>query len=196
MKETLFYMVQAIAISVIFMYLVLAAQFESWTLPVSILMALPVTIPFGMLSMVLWRTNMDLYGLFGLFMLIGIVKKNGILQIDSANQLRASGLSRREAVLQANRTRLRPILMTTVMLIAAMLPIAFGKGPGAGSRASMAKVIIGGQALSLILALVVTPVFYEILDSIMEWLRKKGFRLSVKNPKIDAMVGGHLVNES
>jgi HAE1 family hydrophobic/amphiphilic exporter-1 len=86
--------------------------------------------------------------------------------------------------------------MTTVMLIAAMLPIAFGKGPGAGSRASMAKVIIGGQALSLILALVVTPVFYEILDSIMEWLRKKGFRLSVKNPKIDAMVGGHLVNES
>jgi HAE1 family hydrophobic/amphiphilic exporter-1 len=159
-------------------------------------MALPVTIPFGMLSMVLWRTNMDLYGLFGLFMLIGIVKKNGILQIDSANQLRASGLSRREAVLQANRTRLRPILMTTVMLIAAMLPIAFGKGPGAGSRASMAKVIIGGQALSLILALVVTPVFYEILDSIMEWLRKKGFRLSVKNPKIDAMVGGHLVNES
>ncbi|MFM7131024.1 MAG: efflux RND transporter permease subunit, partial [bacterium] len=144
MKETLFYMVQAIAISVIFMYLVLAAQFESWTLPVSILMALPVTIPFGMLSMVLWRTNMDLYGLFGLFMLIGIVKKNGILQIDSANQLRASGLGRRDAVLQANRTRLRPILMTTVMLVAAMLPIAFGKGPGAGSRASRAKGIMGG----------------------------------------------------
>ncbi|MFM7317688.1 MAG: efflux RND transporter permease subunit [bacterium] len=196
MKETLFYMVQAIAISVIFMYLVLAAQFESWTLPVSILMALPVTIPFGMLSMVLWRTNMDLYGLFGLFMLIGIVKKNGILQIDSANQLRASGLGRRDAVLQANRTRLRPILMTTVMLVAAMLPIAFGKGPGAGSRASMAKVIIGGQALSLLLALIVTPVFYEILDSIMGWLKKNGFRLSVKNPKIDAMVGGHLSNES
>lgn len=196
MKETLFYMVQAIAISVIFMYLVLSAQFESWTLPVSILMALPVTIPFGMLSMVLWRTNMDLYGLFGLFMLIGIVKKNGILQIDSANQLRASGLGRREAVLQANRTRLRPILMTTVMLVAAMLPIAFGKGPGAGSRASMAKVIIGGQALSLLLALIVTPVFYELLDSFMVWLKKKGFRLSVKNPKIDAMVGGHLSKES
>ncbi len=189
LKETLFYIVQALLISIIFMYLVLAAQFESWTLPISILMALPVTIPFGMLSMVLWRTNMDLYGLFGLFMLIGIVKKNGILQVDSAQQLRAAGMERRAAVLQANRTRLRPILMTTLMLVAAMVPIAFGQGPGAGSRASMAKVIIGGQMLSLILALVVTPVFYEIFDSIMAWLRRKGFRLSVYNPKIDAETG-------
>lgn len=186
LKETLFYIVQALVISIIFMYLVLAAQFESWTLPISILMALPVTIPFGMLSMVLWRTDMDLYGLFGLFMLIGIVKKNGILQVDSAQQLRAAGMERRAAVLQANRTRLRPILMTTLMLVAAMVPIAFGQGPGAGSRASMAKVIIGGQMLSLILALVVTPVFYEIIDSLMGWLRRKGFRLSVHNPLIEA----------
>ena len=119
-------------------------------------------------------------------MLIGIVKKNGILQVDSANQLRAAGMERRKAVLQANRTRLRPILMTTLMLVAAMLPIAFGKGPGAGSRASMAKVIIGGQMLSLILALLVTPVFYEIFDNFTTWLRKTGFRLSVHNPNIDS----------
>ncbi|MFM1801406.1 MAG: Multidrug resistance protein MdtB [Planctomycetota bacterium] len=191
LKETLFYFVQALVISIVFMYLILAAQFESWTLPVSILMALPVTIPFGLLSMVLWQTPMDIYGLFGLFMLIGIVKKNGILQVDSANQLRAAGMARREAVLVANRTRLRPILMTTLMLVAAMIPIAFGKGPGAGSRASMAKVIIGGQMLSLLLALIVTPVFYEIFDSLVAWLKRKGFRLSVHNPKIDAMIGGH-----
>jgi HAE1 family hydrophobic/amphiphilic exporter-1 len=188
-KETMFYIVQALFISIVFMYLVLAAQFESWTLPVSILMALPVTIPFGMLSMVLWYTKMDLYGMFGLFMLIGIVKKNGILQVDSAQQLRKAGMGRRAAVLQANRTRLRPILMTTLMLVAAMVPIALGKGPGAGSRASMAKVIIGGQMLSLLLALVVTPVFYEIIDSMMSWLRRKGFRLSVHNPMIESETG-------
>jgi HAE1 family hydrophobic/amphiphilic exporter-1 len=186
LKETLYYFVQALVISIVFMYLILAAQFESWTWPISILMALPVTIPFGLLSMVLWQTPMDIYGLFGLFMLIGIVKKNGILQVDSANQLRAAGMERRKAVLQANRTRLRPILMTTLMLVAAMLPIAFGKGPGAGSRASMAKVIIGGQMLSLILALLVTPVFYEIFDNITTWLKKSGFRLSVHNPNIDS----------
>ena len=185
LKETLFYFVQALLISIIFMYLILAAQFESWSWPVSILMALPVTIPFGLLSMVLWRTRMDIYGLFGLFMLIGIVKKNGILQVDTSNQLRAAGLSRRAAVLQANRTRLRPILMTTLMLVAAMLPIAFGKGPGAGSRASMAKVIIGGQMLSLVLALLVTPVFYELLDSYSQWLKRRGFRLTVHNPNVN-----------
>lgn len=193
LKETLFYFVQAIVISVVFMFLILAAQFESWTLPVSILMALPVTIPFGLLSMVLWQTPMDIYGLFGLFMLIGIVKKNGILQVDSANQLRAAGMARREAVLIANRTRLRPILMTTLMLVAAMIPIAFGKGPGAGSRASMAKVIIGGQMLSLLLALIVTPVAYEILDSIMAFLKRRGFRLSVHNPNFETLIGGHAV---
>ncbi len=97
--------------------------------------------------------------MFGLFMLVGIVKKNGILQVDATNQLRAAGHSRNEAILVANHTRLRPILMTTVMLVAAMVPIALGNGPGAGARASMAKVIIGGQMLSLVLALVVTPVF-------------------------------------
>ena len=146
------------------MYLILAAQFESWTQPVSILMALPVTIPFGLLSLVLFRTPMDLYAMFGLFMLVGIVKKNGILQVDATNQLRAEGMPRHEAIVEANHTRLRPILMTTVMLVAAMVPIALGQGPGAGARASMAKVIIGGQMLSLVLALLVTPVFYALLD--------------------------------
>src|SRR4029450_8385887 len=101
---------------------------------------------------------------------VGIVKKNGILQVDATNQNRAKGMNRHEAILDANKTRLRPILMTTVMLVAAMVPIALGKGPGAGARASMAKVIIGGQSLSLLLALLVTPVTYAIIDSLGRWL--------------------------
>jgi hydrophobic/amphiphilic exporter-1 (mainly G- bacteria), HAE1 family len=113
-------------------------------------------------------------------MLVGIVKKNGILQVDATNQLRARGLPRHEAIIEANHTRLRPILMTTVMLVAAMVPIAIGQGPGAGARASMAKVIIGGQMLSLVLALLVTPVFYALLDMWVNFIRRIGIRFSVE----------------
>ncbi len=179
LAETGYYLLIAFVLSVLFMYLILAAQFESWSQPVAILMALPVTIPFGLLSLVLARTPMDIYAMFGLFMLVGIVKKNGILQIDATNQLRAKGMQRHEAVVEANHTRLRPILMTTVMLVAAMVPIALGKGPGSGARASMAKVIIGGQSFSLILALIVTPVFYVLLDSFGNFLHRIGVRFSV-----------------
>jgi len=178
--ETGYYFAIAFVLSITFMYLILAAQFESWMQPVAILMALPVTIPFGLLSLVLFRTPMDLYAMFGLFMLVGIVKKNGILQVDATNALRARGMSRHEAIVEANHTRLRPILMTTVMLVAAMVPIALGQGPGSGARASMAKVIIGGQMLSLLLALLVTPVFYALLDMAVNAIRRTGFRLSVE----------------
>ena len=178
--ETGYYFLIAFTLSIMFMYLILAAQFESWMQPIAILMALPVTIPFGMLSLVLFRTPMDLYAMFGLFMLVGIVKKNGILQVDATNQLRAKGYPRRDAILEANHTRLRPILMTTVMLVAAMVPIALGQGPGAGARASMAKVIIGGQMLSLVLALLVTPVFYALLDMVKNLARRLGIRFSVE----------------
>jgi hydrophobic/amphiphilic exporter-1 (mainly G- bacteria), HAE1 family len=178
--ETGYYFLIAFTLSITFMYLILAAQFESWLQPIAILMALPVTIPFGMLSLVLFRTPMDLYAMFGLFMLVGIVKKNGILQVDATNQLREKGQPRLEAILEANHTRLRPILMTTVMLVAAMVPIALGQGPGAGARASMAKVIIGGQMLSLVLALLVTPVFYALLDMVKNLARRLGIRFSVE----------------
>jgi HAE1 family hydrophobic/amphiphilic exporter-1 len=173
-------MIIAFALSTVFMFMILAAQFESWTQPISILMALPVTVPFGLLSLVLFRTPMDIYAMFGLFMLVGIVKKNGILQVDATNQNRAKGMNRHDAIIDANHTRLRPILMTTVMLVAAMVPIALGRGPGAGARASMAKVIIGGQMLSLVLALVVTPVFYVLLDKLTNLSRRIGIRFSVE----------------
>ena len=179
MAETGYYFMVAFVLSFVFMYLILAAQFESWTQPIAIMMALPVTIPFGLLSLVLLQTPMDLYAMFGLFMLVGIVKKNGILQVDATNQLREKGRAREAAIIEANHTRLRPILMTTLMLVAAMIPIALGRGPGAGARASMAKVIIGGQMLSLVLALIVTPVFYILLDQIVSFARRRGLRFSV-----------------
>ncbi|APW60795.1 efflux RND transporter permease subunit [Paludisphaera borealis] len=190
--ETGYYFLIAFALSFTFMYLILAAQFESWMQPIAILMALPVTIPFGMLSLVLFNTPMDLYAMFGLFMLVGIVKKNGILQVDAANQLRAKGRSRYDATIEANQTRLRPILMTTVMLVAAMVPIALGQGPGAGARASMAKVIIGGQMLSLILALLVTPVFYVLLDQFVNLTRRMGLRFSVE-PTPPSQTAAHAI---
>jgi hydrophobic/amphiphilic exporter-1 (mainly G- bacteria), HAE1 family len=164
LSDTGYYFLVALALSIIFMYMILAAQFESWLNPIAILSALPVTIPFALISLFMFRQPIDLYAMFGLFMLIGIVKKNGILQVDKTNELRKNGQDLNGAILEANHTRLRPILMTTVMLIAAMVPIALGQGAGAGARASMAKVIIGGQLLSLVIALLVTPVIYSLLD--------------------------------
>lgn len=173
LNETAYYFVVALGLSVTFMYLILAAQFESWLHPISILAALPVTIPFGLLSLLLFRTPMDLYAMFGLFMLIGIVKKNGILQVDKTNELRRANMDREAAIIEANYTRLRPILMTTVMLMAAMIPIALGEGPGSSARASMAKVIIGGQALSLLISLLATPVAYSLIDDLVIYLKRK-----------------------
>src|SRR5205814_1048406 len=154
----------AFGLAMVFMYMILAAQFEHFVHPVSILLAVPLSLPFALITMIVLREPLNIYAIFGLFMLFGIVKKNGILQIDYTNTLRARGLNREDAILQANRTRLRPILMTTMMLVASMIPIALGTGPGSGGRASMAKVIIGGQILCLLLTLLVTPVSYSIFD--------------------------------
>jgi HAE1 family hydrophobic/amphiphilic exporter-1 len=156
----------AFVLAFIFMYMILAAQFESLVHPITILLAVPLTLPFALVSLLILRTPLDVYAMIGLFMLFGIVKKNGILQVDYTNVLRARGLTRDKAILQANEARLRPILMTTMMLVAAMIPIATGRGPGASARASMAKVILGGQLLSLLLSLLVTPVAYSLWDDL------------------------------
>jgi len=172
MGEGMTGMLLAFVLAFVYMYIVLAAQFESFLHPVTILLALPLTLPFAFFSLLLLGDTLNLYSLLGIFMLFGIVKKNGILQIDYTNTLIAAGRPLREAILEANRTRLRPILMTTITLIAGMIPIALGSGPGAASRASMAKVIIGGQALSLLITLLIVPVCYSLFEGAKMRLRR------------------------
>lgn len=169
LQETLQNFLLAFAVSLIFMYMVLAAQFEHFIHPVSILLAVPLAVPFALAWMVFLDEPLNTYAIFGLFMLVGIVKKNGILQVDYTNTLRAQGMEREKAILVANRLRLRPILMTTLLLVVSMIPIALGTGPGSSGRASMAKIIIGGQMLCLLLTLLVTPVSYSIFD---DWGRR------------------------
>jgi HAE1 family hydrophobic/amphiphilic exporter-1 len=177
LKETNANFLIAFGLAFLFMYMILAAQFESFVHPITILLALPLTIPFAILSLILLRTNLDIYAMFGLFMLFGIVKKNGILQVDYTNVLRERGVPRDKAILDANAVRLRPILMTTVMLVAAMIPMAMGEGPGAASRAGMAKVILGGQLLSLLLTLLLTPVAYSLWDDLTVAMQRLSARI-------------------
>ncbi len=177
LDETLHNFLIAFGLAMIFMYMILAAQFEHFIHPISIMLAVPLSLPFALLTMILLNAPLNIFAIFGLFMLFGIVKKNGILQIDYTNTLRAQGMNREEAILQANKVRLRPILMTTIMLVASMIPIALGKGPGAAGRAAMAQVIIGGQMMCLLLTLLVTPISYSIFD---DWGAGRFFKVRLK----------------
>jgi hydrophobic/amphiphilic exporter-1 (mainly G- bacteria), HAE1 family len=161
LEETTWNLLLAMLLASIFMYMVLAAQFESFSYPFIIMLTLPLSVPFALFSLWITGRALSLWSALGMFLLLGIVKKNGILQVDYTNRLLQTGIPLRDAILEANRIRLRPILMTTLSIIAGLIPVAVGIGAGSEQRASIAVTIIGGQTLCLLLTLLVVPVAYS-----------------------------------
>ncbi|MCC6345054.1 MAG: efflux RND transporter permease subunit [Bryobacterales bacterium] len=173
LEETTRNMILAIGLASIFMYMVLAAQFESLIHPFIILTTLPLSIPFALISLIATGRSLNLFSALGVLLLLGIVKKNGILQIDYMNHLLKAGKPLREAILEANRVRLRPILMTTFSIVAGLIPTAVGMGAGASQRSAIAITIIGGQLLCLLLSLLVVPVGYSLVEEARAWTHRR-----------------------
>ena len=173
----------AFVLAFIFKYIVLCSLMEKFTHPVAIIVSLPLTIPFAAFSLLIAHQTLNIFTLLGMFMLVGVVSKNAILQTDYTNQLRARGYGRTNAILQANKVRLRPILMTTLTLVVSMIPMLISNGEGADVRRGLAIVIVGGQLLSLLVTLLMTPVTYIIVDSIGDWIKYKLYNIPMPKDK-------------
>jgi len=164
----------ALALAVIFIYIVLASQFGSFIQPIAIMASLPLSIVGVMLALLVTGTTMNIFSMIGIVFLMGLVTKNAILLVDFANQGQKRGLARFEALIAAGQVRLRPILMTTAAMSFGMLPLALGLGEGAEQQAPMGRAIIGGVITSTLLTLVVVPVIYSYLDAFETRFLRRG----------------------
>ncbi len=172
-QESMSYASQALALAVIFIYLILASQFASFMQPAAIMVSLPLSLIGVVLALIVARSTLNIFSIIGFIMLMGLVTKNAILLVDFVNQGRREGLARAEAVVRAGAVRLRPILMTTLAMIFGMIPLALGLGEGGEQRAPMGQAVIGGVITSSLLTLIVVPVIYTYLDDLAAWLRRR-----------------------
>jgi HAE1 family hydrophobic/amphiphilic exporter-1 len=191
LKDMFANMIQALLLAVIFIYLILASQFGSFTHPLSIMLSLPLSLVGVALALLFTHDTLNIMSMIGLIMLMGLVTKNAILLVDFTNHLRRDGLGRDEALIRAGSTRLRPIVMTTLAMIFGMLPLAFAIGAGAEMRAPMARAVIGGLITSTLLTLVVVPVVYTYLDglrpeALREWLASRRRRKAATKEALPA----------
>jgi len=190
-EETAAGFILALSMAFVFMYLILAAQFESWVYPGIILASLPLTVPFAFISLKLFNQSINMFSMLGMLVLFGVVKKNSILQVDHTNHLRRLGRSRFDSLMQANRDRLRPILMTTIAFVAGMAPLILSSGIGAGFNKATASIVVGGQTLSLLLTLLAVPVIHSFVDDVLDWFarRKKAAKIDRGESELDELLG-------
>ena len=182
MNESFQYALQALVLAVIFIYMILASQFKSFLQPLALMSSLPLTLIGVVLSLLIFRSTLNMFSIIGVIMLMGLVTKNAILLIDFAIRCRAGDhglgpdippMSREAALLHAAQVRLRPILMTTLAMVFGMLPLALAWSEGSEQRAPMGQAVIGGVVTSSLLTLVVVPVVYCYLDDLTAWLRRR-----------------------